>query len=92
MNPGNITSYIQLGKALGMTEQRKEAIEVLAKAENMDPDVAEIQTLLGIMYAREGDFSRALPHFEKACRLNPEDAQCREFMEIARQQAEKPLQ
>ncbi len=92
MNPGDITNYIQLGKALGMTEQRRDAIGVLLEAEKIDPDNAEIQTLLGIMYARENDFTRALPHFDKACRLNPEDAQCRELLEITRQQAEKSLQ
>jgi tetratricopeptide (TPR) repeat protein len=61
--------------ALGLTAQRKsrqaEAIEHFTTAVSQDPLYVEARAELGVLYARNGEISKALEQFERGLELDP---------------------
>lgn len=64
--------YAYLGKALILSKQYEQAIEILTKGANLAPDFADVQNHLGVAHRFTNDFDRALHHFETALKLNPD--------------------
>lgn len=55
-------------------ERYKEAIEVLRKAEALDPERPDIYNLMGFCYFKRGKYDKAIPCFERAIEMDPGSA------------------
>jgi tetratricopeptide (TPR) repeat protein len=51
----------------------KEALALLEKAANLEPERAEVWTWVGRVYAAQGQWERSVLCFQRACELNPKE-------------------
>ena len=72
-NPGFAAGYEAYGYLLSKTAMRKEAIAMLLKANQLDPDIALVKNQLGAMLAEEGQPLQAAPYFIAAIQLEPNE-------------------
>jgi tetratricopeptide (TPR) repeat protein len=64
----------------------REAADRLQSAVRALPDFAPAHNALGIALASSGDLDQAVKHFERAVALDPEFAEGRRNLDLARQQ------
>ena len=62
-----------------------DAIATLTKALAVDPGLANAHNGLGVAYAQQGDFARAIAEWEKAVSLRPDLTDARDNIARARQ-------
>ena len=86
LNPGEVTNYVQIGKALGMTGLLAEALSYLKQGEKLDPGNVELLNALGITYAQTGNVEKAVDCFEKVLVKDPSNRQAAGYLAYARQQ------
>jgi tetratricopeptide (TPR) repeat protein len=72
-NPEFAAGYAAYGYLLSKTAMRKEAIAMLLKANQLDPDLALVKNQLGAMLAEEGQPLQAAPYFIAAIQLEPNE-------------------
>lgn len=72
-NPEFAAGYAAYGYLLSKTAMRKEAIAMLLKANQLDPDIALVKNQLGAMLAEEGQPLQAAPYFLAAIQLEPNE-------------------
>jgi len=73
--PNNRNALVQLGHNYFDSNQPLKAIEVYAKALEIDGNDADVLTDQGIMYRRIGWFEKAITNFEKANQLDSRHVQ-----------------
>jgi len=73
LNPNESNSLLYKGEVLVMLGYTKEAIEVMKKAEVVDPIFANVQAWLYGAYLVEGEYELAQLHIRKLVELNPDD-------------------
>lgn len=73
--PTNRNAWVQLGHNYFDSNQPMKAIEIYAKALEIDGNDPDVLTDQGIMYRRVGWFDKAVGNFEKANALNPRHVQ-----------------
>jgi Flp pilus assembly protein TadD len=75
INPDNASAAMNLGNALAAEGgHTAEAIALLTKALETQPNSPDGQNGLGVALAHEGNLMEATPHLLKAVELNPQDA------------------
>lgn len=71
-DPEFALAYVGLADTLGMLENQKDAVSVIEKALEIDPDLAEAHATLGFSYMfRDWDWKNAEAEFERSIELNP---------------------
>lgn len=73
-NPGAIEPLLLYGKFLDWFGDRQGARDQFIRAHRIAPNTAVVQQQLGVYFAEEGDFGRALAHYLRAIELDPEQA------------------
>lgn len=69
-DPNNRNALVQMGHNYFDSNQPMKAIEIYAKALEMDGNDPDVLTDQGVMYRRVGWFDKAIGNFEKANELN----------------------
>lgn len=72
------------GSSLSETGRISEAIKVLEKALAIKPDNALINYNIGLVYGKNGDFDKALKHFEKFLDLDPKHKEAQKIKELVK--------
>src|SRR5919198_3396275 len=67
--------HLTLGRSLLLNGRINEAILELSTATSLDPKLAEAHNLLGVAYDKKGLADRAKESYERAVKVQPEDAQ-----------------
>jgi Tfp pilus assembly protein PilF len=62
----------QEGNGSGQAAGSAQAQTLLQKAVRVDPKLGPAYLQLGILYSQQGDFSKAIPEYQKAIELSPE--------------------
>ncbi|MBM3854833.1 MAG: hypothetical protein FJ399_17055 [Verrucomicrobia bacterium] len=70
-NPSLAAGYAAYGYLLSKVDLRKEAMAMLLKANQLDPDLALVKNQLGNLLAEEGKPVQAAPYFLAAIKLEP---------------------
>lgn len=66
VDPRNLRAWVELGNAYFDSNQPRPAIEVYARALEMDPKNPDVRTDMGIMYRALKEFDRAVAEFRQA--------------------------
>ena len=66
--------YFNLADAYGLQQNDTAALKVLRDAETRWPKDAEIANAIGVIHVRRGSLDAAVESFERATRVQPEDA------------------
>jgi tetratricopeptide (TPR) repeat protein len=86
LNPDNSEMNFLLGKLYGQHKRKLDsAAYYLVKATNLSPDNPAPFKDLGIVYGMQQDFPNALQAFQTALKLDPNDPQIRQNIEITEQ-------
>src|SRR5688572_1192577 len=72
-NPSFAAGYAAYGFFLSKTENRKEAMTMLLKADQLDGKIALVKNQLGNMFAEGGKPVQAAPYFLAAIELEPKE-------------------
>ncbi len=72
-NPSFAAGYAAYGYLLSKTDMRKEALALLLKANQLDPDIPLVKNQLGSLLAEEGKPLQAAPYFLAAIKLEPNE-------------------
>ena len=72
---GSARDHLAAGRAYLKNGKLNEAIGELSTAASLDPKLAEAHSLLAIAFDQKGLHDRAKESYEKAIRVEPEDAQ-----------------
>jgi tetratricopeptide (TPR) repeat protein len=72
-NPQFAAGYAAYGYLLTKVDMRKEAMAILLKANQLDPDVALVKNQLGNLIAEDGRPLQAAPYFLAAVKLEPNE-------------------
>jgi tetratricopeptide (TPR) repeat protein len=72
-NPNFAAGYAAYGVFLSRTENRKEAMTMLLKADQLDGKIALVKNQLGNMFAEGGKPVQAAPYFLAAIELEPKE-------------------
>ncbi len=72
-NPKFAAGYAAYGYLLGKVDMRKEAVAMLLKANQLDPDIPLVKNQLGNFMAEEGKPLQAAPYFIAAIKLAPNE-------------------
>jgi tetratricopeptide (TPR) repeat protein len=72
-NPNFAAGYAAYGYFLSKTENRREAMTILMKAEQLDPNIALVKNQIGVMFAEGGKPLQAVPYFLAAVKLEPDE-------------------
>lgn len=72
-NPQFAAGYAAYGYLLTKVDMRKEAMAILLKANQLDPDIALVKNQLGNLLAEEGRPLQAAPYFMAAVKLEPNE-------------------
>lgn len=67
-----VRSMCQQAEQLINSRKTKEAINLLHKAQSMDPSCGEVHGYLGMAYQNSGNPQQAIPEYRKALELNPQ--------------------
>lgn len=67
-----VRSMCQQAEQLINSSRTKEAINLLNKAQSMDPSCGEVHGYLGMAYQNSGNPQKAIPEYRKALELNPQ--------------------
>jgi protein O-GlcNAc transferase len=67
--------HYRRGVALAARGDEKGAMEALELAVAADPSHVRTHLRLALLYAQQGQYDKATPHFQKAAELRPDDAQ-----------------
>jgi len=70
-NPWYATALKWYSDVLSVMGRHEEALEVVRRAEMLDPASPNIQTILGMKYSYLGDDETALAYYDKALELDP---------------------
>ncbi len=70
-NPQFAAGYAAYGYLLTRVDMRKEAMAILLKANQLDPDIALVKNQLGNLLAEDGRPLQAAPYFMAAIKLEP---------------------
>ncbi|MCC5806177.1 MAG: hypothetical protein JJU00_07590 [Opitutales bacterium] len=73
-NPREVEPLLLYGKFLDWFGDRDGARDQFITAYRLAPETAVVQQQLGVYFAEEGDFGRALAHYLRAIELEPEQA------------------
>ena len=73
-NPREVEPLLLYGKFLDWFGDRAGARDQFVRAYRIAPATAVVQQQLGVFFAEEGDFGRALAHYLRAIELEPEEA------------------
>ena len=73
-NPREVEPLLLYGKFLDWFGDRIGARDQFVRAYRIAPGTAVVQQQLGVWFAEEGDFGRALAHYLRAIELEPEEA------------------
>jgi len=66
--------YFNLADAYGLQQNETAALKVLRDAETRWPKDAEVANAIGVIHVRRGSLDAAVESFERATRVQPEDA------------------
>jgi tetratricopeptide (TPR) repeat protein len=72
-NPGFAAGYAAYGYMLWKVGLRKEAVAILTKANELDPDIPLVKNELGNYFAEEGKPLEAINYFLSAIKLEPSE-------------------
>jgi tetratricopeptide (TPR) repeat protein len=72
-NPSLAAGYAAYGYLLSKVDLRKEAMAMLLKANQLDPDLPLVKNQLGNLLAEEGKPVQAAPYFLAAIKLEPDE-------------------
>lgn len=72
-NPQFAAGYAAYGYLLSKIDMRKEALAILLKANQLDPDISLVKNQLGNLLAEEGRPVQAAPYFVAAIQLAPNE-------------------
>ncbi len=72
-NPQFAAAYAAYGYLLTKVDMRKEAMAILLKANQLDPDIPIVKNQLGNLLAEEGKPLQAAPYFLAAIKLEPNE-------------------
>jgi tetratricopeptide (TPR) repeat protein len=72
-NPQFAAGYAAYGYLLTKVDMRKEAMAILLKANQLDPDVALVKNQLGNLLAEDGRPLQAAPYYLAAVKLEPNE-------------------
>jgi len=67
-----VRSMCEQAEQLINSRRTKEAINLLHKAQSMDPTCGEVHGYLGMAYQNSGSPQQAIPEYQKALELNPQ--------------------
>jgi tetratricopeptide (TPR) repeat protein len=70
-HPEDAWAWVNIGLARRALEQEDEALAALEQAVRIAPDHLQANLHLGILYARRGDYSPAIEHFQTVLRNDP---------------------
>ena len=73
IDPSYQPAYRSLAKLHLSLNENERAIEVLKKALHHTPNDAQLWSDIGLIYARERNFSEAISHMQQAVRMEPEN-------------------
>jgi Flp pilus assembly protein TadD len=76
--------WVAIGLSLLQEERREEAERAFRRAVEAERTLASAHTNLGVLLAKTGRLEEALPHFEEAVRLAPDDEGARRNLEKVR--------
>ncbi len=85
LNPLGASVWRDLGLALIMSEQPKDAEVALTRALRLDPVSATSWYNRGLLYLHQNDFKRAVPDLEKAATLAPDNEEVIQLLQKAQQ-------
>ena len=74
---------LDLAVALGQSGQLDQAVEVLGRAQKIEPTNAVVYNDLGMVFVKRRDFRQAAEQFAKAVELDPGSATFRENLRRA---------
>ncbi|MCG8532304.1 MAG: tetratricopeptide repeat protein, partial [Desulfovibrionales bacterium] len=74
LNPSEIMVIYNMGLIHQINHQPEKAILFLRKAHGIDPQIFEVELLLGHLLFKNKNHQDALPHLEKAAQLKPESS------------------
>jgi tetratricopeptide (TPR) repeat protein len=72
---GTAREHLSQGRMLMSTGRVNEAITELSLAASLDPRLSEAHSLLGLAYDRKGMHERAKDSYDRAIKIQPDDAQ-----------------
>ena len=72
MNPGYVSTWVNLGYVLCELKKYKDSIASLQKAISLDPNNSEAFCNIGVVYLRMGQFPHAEKYFQIAINLAPD--------------------
>ena len=83
-HPEMVEAYVNLGKAMQMSNRPEDAIACYEAALQIEPNLSMVDAALGETYALIGDRQRAIYHFERAILIDPTDIQSIQLLEALR--------
>ena len=69
--PENVSILLHYIEAAILSKQFEAAAKALEKAESFIPDAADIPFLHGLMAYKQKNYNQAIPHYERAIKLDP---------------------
>jgi len=69
--PGHMLAYLRLATVLLHSQNLEESIKLVERAEQIRPDLSEVQQIRGEIALGQGDAEEALKRFDKAIALDP---------------------
>lgn len=72
LDPGHLSSYLNLGQILGLLSRFEEAIQILEAALAGVPDSSAVLHELGMIYKQMGYILKATRYFQQAIRVQPD--------------------
>ena len=83
-HPEMVEAYVNLGKAMQMSNRPEDAIACYEAALQIEPNLSMVDAALGETYALIGDRQRAIYHFERAILIDPTDIQSIQLLKALR--------
>lgn len=71
MSEGNVKEWVSLGKKFYQQREYSRAEDFLRRVVKQNPNYADVQNMLGVIYHTGGRFGDAITSFEQALTINP---------------------
>ncbi len=79
-HPEMVEAYVNLGKAMEMSNRPEDAIQCYEAALELEPNLIMVDAALGQVHAQLGNRQRASYHFQRAVELDPTDVRSRQAL------------
>ena len=81
-HPEMVEAYVNLGKAMEISNRPNDAIACYQAALQIEPNLIMVDAALGKIYAQLGEQGRAIGHLQRAIQLDPDDQQSMEILKM----------